>query len=331
VTAEQFFHAEQAHPNSRAVAQGFALLVALTYGTVLALMSGEEFRDRENYLAYVSNASNIMHNWINEDFFRILTNEPLWILINAGLGLWLSQGQAVQILIFVPAAIVAYCMLRIDSRYLFLLFAFLLLPQILKNHVIHLRQGFGVAVFLLGWFARSPKWHWGLLLLTPLLHSSFFFVLTMLFISRVSEYWRLPLLFTWAGFLLVGVLIGFGLEHIARSLGARQGEESVIIANLDISGLGFLFWLLALMLLFFQPNSFKRENSFVIGTVLFYLSIYFLSPFAARIFESTLPLLLLAGLRMHGFARPLFLTAMLSFGALQWLVVLQGGGAFVEP
>lgn len=331
MTSSRTLYAAQAGPNTSALAHGWALLAALTYGAVLASIPGEGFRDRENYLAYLDNASILKLDWINGDLIRIISNEPLWILINAGIGLLLPQSQSLQILIFVPAAIVAYSMLRIDSRHALLLLAFLLMPQILKNHVVHLRQGFGVAVFLLGWFAQSPQWRWGLWFLTPLIHSSFFFVLLMLCISRVCQRWRIPLSVTWTGFLLAGVAIAFGLEHLARAAGARQGVESVITGSLDVSGLGFLFWLLAFVLLLFQPKSFKREHSFEIGTVLFYLATYFLSPFAARIFESTLPLVLLAGLYMRDPDRKIFLTAMLTFGALQWFMMYPDWRIFVEP
>jgi hypothetical protein len=330
VTATCIVYTEQAYRMSRGLAHGWTLLVALTYGATLALMPGEGLLDRENYLTYLDIAPILILDWTNAEILKILSNEPLWILINAGIGQFFPREQSLQILIFVPAVIVAYCTLRFDRRYALILFIFLLLPQILKNHVVHLRQGFGIAIFLVGWFARSPQWRWGFWFLTPLLHSSFFFVILMLCISRVCQYWRLVLPVTWTGFLLAGLLGAFGLEQIARTMGARQSAESVITSTVDVSGLGFLLWLLALMLLLVQTNSFKRAHSFEIGTVLFYLATYFLSPFSARVFESTLSVVLLAGLRMRGLGRTIFLATMVAFGAFQWLMIYQGGGVFFE-
>jgi len=311
----------------RGLSRWWPLLGALVYATVWALWPGEGLRDRENYLAYLENAPIFILGWLEGDILSIISNEPLWILINAGLGLLWSEQLALQILIFVPAAIVAHRMLGVDPKRALLLLAFLLLPQILKHHVIHLRQGLAVAVFLLGWFSTSPRWRWGLLLLTPLLHSSFFFVLLLLGLARLLNRMRAPLIVAWATFLAVGIGVGLSLGSLARAAGARQGEEVEFAAAQGISGVGFLFWLVALTLLLLQSRQFLRGHLLEIGAVIFYLATYFLSPFTARVFESTLPLVLLAGLRMRGPGRLLFVAAMLSFGALQWLMMLAGASS----
>lgn len=325
MTAARTPLAARADAAPRGWARWWPLLGALTYAAVLALMPGEDFRDRDNYLAYLENAPIFMLGWLDGDVVQILANEPLWILINAGLGLSWPHEQALQLLIFVPAAIVAHRVLGADPRQALLLLAFLLLPQVLKNHVVHLRQGLGLAVFLLGWFAHSPRWRWGLWLLTPLLHSSFFFVLLLLGMARLLQRWRVPLPVAWASFVLAGIGVGLALEALVRAAGARQGEEVEFVAAQGISGLGFLFWLVALTLLMLQARPFLRQHLLEIGAVLFYLATYFLSPFTARVFESTLPLVLLAGLRMRGPGRMLFLAAVLAFGALQWLMMYLGG------
>jgi hypothetical protein len=306
-------------------------MAALTYGVILAFIPGEAILDRENYLAYLRNAQIVMFDWINWDVKKIFANEPIWILINAGMSLLFPPQQSLQILIFFPATIVSYCILRVDSRYVILLLAFLLLPQVLKNHVVHLRQGFGVAVFLLGWFVQSTRWRYGLWLLTPFIHSSFFFVLLIYCIARLCQRWRFSLPLVWLTFLLAGIGFGFGLREIALAVGARQGEESLIAPSLDISGLGFIFWMFALLLLLIQPRPFKRNHSFEIGTIIFYLATYFLSPFSARVFESTLPLVLLSGLQMRGFGRIIFLMLILIFFTLDWFkTYLLGASNFVE-
>lgn len=311
----------------RGWARWWPLLGALAYAGVLALMPGEGFLDRENYLAYLENAPIFMLGWLDGNLLQMLANEPLWILANAGLGLVWPHEQALQVLIFVPAAIVAHRVLGVDPRQPLLLLAFLLLPQVLKNHVVHLRQGLGLAIFLLGWFAASPRWRWSLWLLTPLVHSSFFFVLLLLGMARLMYHWRVPLPLAWATFVLTGVGIGLTLGALVQATGARQAEEVEFAAAQGISGLGFLFWLIALALLLLQARAFLREHLLEIGAVLFYLATYFLSPFTARVFESTLPLVLLAGLRMRGPGRILFLAAVLAFGALQWLMMYLGGSS----
>jgi hypothetical protein len=325
VTAARTPLGERAGSAHRGWPRWWPLMGALAYAAVLALMPGERFRDRDNYLAYLENAPIFMLGWLDGNVLQILANEPLWILINAGLGLTWPHEQALRLLIFVPAVVVAQRMFAADPRHALLLLAFMLLPQVLKNHVIHLRQGLAVAVFLMGWFAATRRWRWGFWLLTPWIHSSFFFVLLLLVLTRLLQRWRAPLAVAWACFVTIGVAIGLGLGELARAAGARQGEEMDFTAAEGISGLGFLFWLTALGLLMLQSRAFLRQHLLEVGTVLFYLATYFLSPFTARVFESTLPLVLLAGLRMRGPGRLLFLSAMLALGALQWLLIYVGG------
>lgn len=327
-----------AHPARRPSMRGWArrwarwwpLLGALAYAGVLALMPGDNLHDRDNYLAYLENAPIFMLGWLDGDVLQILSNEPIWILVNAALGLLLPQDLALRVLIFVPAAIVAHRVLGADPRHALLLLAFLLLPQVVKNHVVHLRQGLGVAVFLFGWFTASRRLRWGLLLLTPLLHSSFFFVLLILVMARLMQRWRMPLHGCWAAFIATGITVALSLGALARTAGARQGEEAEFAASQDISGLGFLFWSAVLIILLLQSRKFLRSHVFEIGTVLFYLATYFLSPFTARVFESTLPVVLLASLRMRGTGRTLFLVAILAFGSMQFLLqAISGFPSFV--
>jgi uncharacterized membrane protein YphA (DoxX/SURF4 family) len=83
--------------------------------------------------------------------------------------------------------------------------------------------------------------------------------------------------------------------------------------------------------LLIQPRPFKWDHSFEIGTIIFYLATYFLSPFSARIFESTLPLVLLSGLKMRGFGRIIFLTLIVILFILDWFkIYLLGASNFVK-
>jgi hypothetical protein len=300
------------------------LLGALVYASVLALLPGENLRDRYNYLAYLGNAQIIMLGWLDGDIVQILSNEPLWILINFGFSLVWPPEMALRMMIFIPAAIVADRMLRVAPRHVLALLVFLLLPQVLKNHIVHLRQGLGLAVFLLGWFAATTHWRLGLWLLTPFIHSSFFFVLMLVVMAWLALRWRAPLHVIWAAFALVGISVGLTLGALVRAAEARQAEEIEFTAAQGISGLGFLFWLLLLLFLLLQPRQFKRQHMIEIGGIIFYLSTYFFSPVAARIFESTMPLVLLSGLRMRQPGRLIFLAAILAFGCLQWLMMWAG-------
>ena len=304
------------------------LVIALVYATSVCLWPSERLLDRGNYMAYLENAQTFMLSWSYDDALRIMANEPVWIMVNAALGLFLWPEQAIQVLIFVPAAAVAYYLLRTErqSFVTLLLLAFLLLlPQILKNHVIHLRQGLAVALFLAGWFSASRKWRWTLWILAPLVHSSFFFVLLMIAVAHLCSRWRVPLPIVWAIFLFLGVGISLTLEVVAGAMGARQVEEWEFREASGISGLGFLFWASLLLFVSVQPREFLRQHILEFGTVIFYVATYFLTPAAGRVFESTLLLVVMAGLRMRTPAREIYLGAIAGFGMLQWLMIFFSG------
>ena len=304
------------------------LAIALAFATILCLLPSDGLLDRGNYRAYVENAPLIMLRWDIVDFIRILANEPVWIMINVALGKFLWPEQALQAIIFVSTALTSFFFLRTGRQKLLpliMMFAFLLLPQVLKNHVIHLRQGLGVALFLTGWFSASPKWRWMLWILAPLLHSSFFFVVLMISVAQLCSRWRTPLPIVWATFLFLGVGISLSLEVVAGAMGARQVEEWEFGKISGISGLGFLFWTALFLFVSFQPREFLREHILEFGTVIFYLATYFLSPAAGRVFESTLLLVVVAGLRMRAPSREIYLGAIAGFGMLQWLMIFVNG------
>lgn len=301
------------------------LVIASAYAAAVCLWPSEQLLDRDNYLAYLENASIVMLNWSFDDALRILANEPVWIMVNAALGLILWPEQAILVLIFVPATVVAYLLIRADSQKLIpllMLLCFLLVPQILKNHVIHLRQGLAVAIFLIGWFSTSRRWRGCLWIIAPLVHSSFFFILMLLAAAHLLRRWRTPLPIAWAIFLLLGIGVSLTLEVVAGAIGARQVVEWVFDATSGISGLGFLFWTAMLLFVTWQSGEFLRQHTFEFGTVIFYLATYFLSPAAGRVFESTLLLVVLAGLRLPTPGRYIYLGAIIGFGTLQWLIIL---------
>lgn len=88
-------------------------------------------------------------------------------------------------------------------------------------------------------------------------------------------------------YLLIGLIVSFGLGFIASLLGMRQSNEYQFIAA-SSSGLGFLFWLIILFLYVLNGKEFLRKNSFILGMIVFYLVTYFFVEVTARIFESVI-------------------------------------------
>ena len=117
----------------------------------------------------------------------------------------------------------------------------------------------------------------------------------------------------------VGIGFGTGLGLLASFLGARQVETYQFSMG-DISGLGFLFWMLVFAVMCLQGRTFMRRHGFEISAIVFYLSTYFLIEVTARIFESMLLPVLLAGLHMTNWRRMTFNSLIIFFGVLTYLL-----------
>lgn len=294
------------------------LFVALAYACLFVVLPHEGLKDRANYIVYSEDSLLILEYNAGRGFLSVISNEPIWLLINASLQ-WLFGGLAINFIIAIPAFYVSYLVLRSRPECFFWLFLFLFLPQTIKNHIIHLRQGWGVCVFLIAWFSDSRGTKFFLYALAPLIHSSFFFVDLILVVSWFLQALRFSLSIRHLVYLIIGVGLAVGLASLAALMGARQAEN-FISTELKVSGFGFVFWLFILILFICQGRIFLKRNSFAVGGLIIYLSGYFLTEAAGRIFESFLWLILLAGMEMERRWRILFSIMVLSYGiAAYWL------------
>ncbi len=295
------------------------LTLALAYGGILASLPLEVFKDRANYLIYAENSWEILIRYWELSPLVGLSNEPLWLLINAGLASVLSPEAALQIIIFSSAVVVAYQILCREPRNFVWLIILLLMPQVIKNHIIQLRQGVAIAVFLTGWFTNRTLLRWLLIGTAPLIHASFFFVLVLLCLAKFSRRLRLAADLRSILFAGTGLGVGVGLVRFASFLGARQAEQYAFTKT-EVSGLGFVFWSMVFVLMCFQGRSFMRKYIFEFGSILFYLSTYFVIEVTARIFESAILLVFLVGLQLTGWRRFAFLLAIIIFECTQWSI-----------
>uniref|UniRef100_UPI003906D1AB hypothetical protein n=1 Tax=Pseudomonas sp. KCJK8927 TaxID=3344560 RepID=UPI003906D1AB len=122
--------------------------------------------------------------------------------------------------------------------------------------------------------------------------------------------------------LAIGLGFAVGMAWLAAFMGARQAEN-FSSAELKVSGFGFIFWLGVLIMFVLQGRIFLKRNSFAVGGLIVYLSAYFLTGAAGRIFESFLWLVLLAGLEMESRWRVLFCIMLLSYGATAYWLSLS--------
>ncbi|MCS0303638.1 EpsG family protein [Vibrio diabolicus] len=282
----------------------------------------DSIKDRLNYLVYSSNSEIIALRYLSSGVMPFLVNEPVWLIINITLNKFLTAENVVSSIIFFSAFVTAYLVLNSNPKHFVFLLFILIFPQVIGKYVIHLRQGFAISIFLLGWFTLSKPWRWLLFGLTPFIHASFFFVLVLLFYTSILKKLKFANDLRTVAVVSLGLFIGLGLGFIANILGARQAEEyEFSIAN--ISGLGFLFWLIVFILFWMQGRLFTKENAFAMNVIVFYLTTYFLVEVTGRIFESTVIVVLLVSLGLTSWRRLFFLVLITFFLVLSWFIRLN--------
>lgn len=293
--------------------------IAILYGSALSQIPNELFKDFTNYLIYAESSLFILLGRLSDGPLGLMVNEPIWLLINAGLGLLLEPEGVVRSIIFFSASLIAWLVLIHYPRRAWWLLIFLLLPTVVKNHLIHLRQGLAIAIFLWGWHSKRRFVCWFLIAVAPLVHASFFFILVLFLLSKGLRNLNLGIGIQTIIVFAVGLIFGSGLWYVAAYLGARQAEESEFSAA-GISGLGFVFWALMFFLWMSSGKKFLEKFNFETAIFAFYLSTYWIVGVSARIFESVLLLVLLGSLSMPSTQRKFFLATTTIFGCWMWLL-----------
>lgn len=305
--------------------QGVILGAALIYALVLANLPLMVFMDRANYLNYSTYAGEIFGRYYERGVIALFVNEPLWLLVNIALRLMLSPEGVVKAIIFSSAFIFSYAFLRADPKNIFWLVLFLLLPQVLKNYITHLRQGLAISVFLSGYMSQKRMIRGICIMVAPFIHVSFFFILLLVFFEHIGKRLRFAIDVRSLNGLILAVLLGIGTLNIASWLGARQGYEYSLGTQME-TGLGFVFWSCMLILMILQGKRYLDRYSLPVLGILFYLGMYFLSPVAARVFESILPLVLLAVLALNGWRKLAAQWSLLAYFIFQWVFGFMRGG-----
>lgn len=296
------------------------LLLALAYsGTLAALpLFGQ---DTEGYLEYARYSLVMLGRYVLAGPLATIANEPVWLILNGALGLVLAPETVVRLLIFASALLMSYVMLRRGAdRGWGWLIVFLLMPQLLENYLTHLTQGCAISVFLAGWFSPSKFRRWLLLGLSPLIHSSYFVVLALYAMTETMKKFRLAEDVQITVTVVTGGLMSVGFVWVASVLGARQGTEYQDIASAAVSGTGFVFWLVVLLLFFLEGRSLVRRNALAITALVFYLATYFFLQFTGRIFESMIALVIVAGLQLTDWRRATFIALSVSWVIGGWII-----------
>ncbi|AHI30140.1 hypothetical protein [Marinobacter similis] len=298
-------------------ASRLAVVLSFFYAYILAfVLPIAAFKDRENYLVYAADAGSAMARYFDAGILAFLVNEPVFLLANYVLSLFMGPESVLSLLIFSFAFLFAYSMLGFNRKLIFLLLIALLLPQILKNHVVQLRQGYAVAIFTYAWLylGRSKKWF--MIGLTPFIHASFFIVGCFLVVFWFSSWARMKFDLKATVFFAISVFSVFLIFFVADLFGSRHALRYSGF-DLNVSGSAFLFWSLVFAIFCFQSREWYAKHSFAALFVLVYLGMYFTFPLSGRVFESVLPIVLIAGFSTRGYYRYAFIGLFLMYSLIQ--------------
>lgn len=296
-------------------------ILAFVYALTLASLPFFAFKDRQNYLNYATYPEVILGLTYSANPIAVLFNEPLWLFTNITLSSFLSPEATVRTIIFVPAFMLSYLMFRASPRNWFWIIVFLLTPSVLTLNTTHLRQGYGVAIFLLGWININKLRGKLAILSAPFIHTSMFFVLAQIYLQYIMRKFRMSSNLQIVIYFIYILVISMSLSYIVLILGARQATVYDFVAG-GVSGIGFIFWFFIFLLFMSENKSFIRKNLLQINGLILYLVTYFLVEVSARIFANFIPLILVAGLELHGIRRIMFLTSIVSFSIFHYSIKL---------
>ena len=264
------------------------LFICIPYGLILCSLPLTIFLDRTYYLEYAASGGFILvNNYLSGGVVSVFFNEPLWLLINMALSLIFEPEQVVRIIILFSSVLFSYALAKkLRAKNFLLILLILLFPQVLQNYITHLRQGLALAIFMYGMLnTKKSKLY---TFFAALIHSAFYFILVFQLLEIILVKLRLNFHLKVFTYFISSVLLIFVVDSVASLIGDRRGGQysSEVI---QVSGLGWIFWLTFFFLLLFRSYPLFKKPNGALPIFTFYLTSYFNLAFVARIFESMLP------------------------------------------
>lgn len=310
----------------------FSLVFSFFYAYILAGLPIDGFVDRDNYLNYVSNSGLIFFGNLSQGLLDFLLNEPIWLIINMVLGFLFDPEFALRVIIFISAFVFSFHMLRArrgDLFYIFFAIVICLLPQVMKNYVVHLRQGVAIAFVAFMMYSSTGLARRTYIILAPFVHSSYFFLLPNIFISWIAKEklkFRKNSFLFFLGYFLIACFIVLVFVNVLSFTSARQVETLEQVSGDRRSGVAVLFWAIIFYLFASSGDEFRRNNFFSISSIAVYIMLYFFFDPIARVFESALPFILFSGYELKSKKRWVFFLLIFVLFFFQWLFPLLTGG-----
>lgn len=294
--------------------------ISFIYAIVLAfIIPLDEIKDFSNYVIYAGESGQVLSRNLSNSFGAFLFNDPVFLVIMALLKFLIPEQEiAAKMFYFMTAFFLSYTLLGVSKRFFLILCLLLIFPNVLRYNLVQIRQGFAIALFLYAYQHRYSNRSIFLILLTPFIHSSFFIILCLLIVADLAKVVRFSSDVIALIAMSLGLMFTHGFLYVAGVLGARQAERYADAVT-DVSGLAFVFWSVVLMLFMGQNRLWRADHRFEILVIVFYLTTYFLSPHAGRIFGSVFLLLVIGGFSLPPKSRSIYLFLVIFFSILDIL------------
>lgn len=272
------------------------ILFSFLYGVILASLPHGAFRDRDSYLIYAIDSLDIISNYSG---LSVITNEPLFLLLNGFLSFFISPDSILFLFVFFITFTVSFFVL-IKSNNLILgalgLILLIVIPQAFHMQLVVLRQA--ISASLLMWFSYL-FWNrrFFLLLVFGLgfIHSSMFMVFMFLVFDKFfSLFISNKIVFRAIIITFLSAAISFIILPAAELLSMRQAEEYSQVSA-SVSGGNFILYLTVLLIVLTQrKKKFSHDGIYVIAVVgiSIYLGMYFFSPLAGRLITTFIPFII---------------------------------------
>lgn len=295
------------------------IILAMLIGMIL-ILSPDITRavDRVSYMDYANYSDVTLGRYFKDGLGTVLANEPLFLVINIVLSSLFSSENVLRIIIFVSTLLALYSIGKKTSFNLWVLAFFVLIPQFNKNHIIHLRQGLALSVYLLAINQKDYRIEWTLKILAALIHTSIVFIILFEILEMVMEKTKLKFKLEMILVSVFFLVFMNSFSILSLFIADRRFEEYAFSTATNASGLGFLLWFFV-GIFFIVMTKKNHENKICFYGIIFYLVSYYFVEFGARVFENVLPLIIIGMLNEENKRiRYLYILFLVSYGLVQW-------------
>jgi len=305
------------------------IFIALLYAYVILYLPVLTSKDSASYYVYANIAMEELFRAFESGVISGLLREPVWLLLISFVSYifaW-NHDYVLFSISFFSSFMAAYSSLgRIKGGASAVVMLLLLTSSFfIGNFVTHLREGVALAIFLIGLNAKNSIIKNILLSITPFIHVVFFIILSMYYFSmllsklKVSKFIVFFLAVT--GMIIMSVVVNYFLEGSSF----RQASAENAVSG---SGVGFLYWLVYLLVIssiyiFYKKRSFTVISLMSLFVLMFYLMNYYYFYAAARVLEVGLFFVAISAANSGHVEKYFFIAYVSLFVSVGWLLRLS--------